>query len=332
MNKILLWIASIVCILMGLISLPTSIVASLSFLIAGAYLSPFVRSKYLANLSESIVMGKKAGIAIVSVLIVIAVAKIGGVQDEESIERTVKSYQTNPAAFLENVKNNADAKKFYLARGDLDRVIPSLPNDQALKNLRHEITLAEMKSDASNDKLYQFTEQDFARYKEIMGASAKTDDVQKQYTELATQNVNKLLAKEDTVGAKVQIDRLNKIAPSNSVAGNLNEQIATVDRKIKAREEALAKKKAEEEAAAQRNAMQSSSTSSVGGMSRVVSKVGSLIYLANGQTFAIERPTMLHIDGQIYPKGSGSPDYIQVGYRCRFTGDSYSVAEVFCER
>lgn len=67
-------------------------------------------------------------------------------------------------------------------------------------------------------------------------------------------------------------------------------------------------------------------------MSRVVAKVGSLIYLANQQTFAIERPTILHIDGTMYPKGSGSPDLIQVGYRCRFTGREYNVIEVFCKR
>lgn len=329
MKNTLLWIGSIVCILLGLMAAPTSLVASLLFLIAGGYLSPIIRSKYLVNFSESFFMGKKAGAAVVSLLIVAAMLKIGTAQEEESAERAVKAYQGDPSAFLENAKKNADSKKFYLARGDLDKVIPSIPNNTALRDLRHEITLAEMRYDASEDKLYLFTEKDLITYKAIMGASAKTGEVEKQYTELAAQNVKKMLANKDIIGAKVQIDSLNRIVPNNSLSNSLNTLVATVEREIELREEASTKKKSE---GSQQYVSQNSPTASTGGMSRVVSKVGSLIYLANGQTFAIERPTMLHIDGQIYPKGSGSPDYIQVGYQCRFTGDSFNVAEVFCKR
>lgn len=344
MNKILLWIFSVIFILLGLLSVPTSLVASILFLIAGSYLSPIIRTKYLANLESTPLLGKKVGFAIVATLVVFAIIKIGDAQNADSAERTLKIYQSNPAEFIEKVKKNSEDKKFYLALGDLDKIIPNNPNDQTLKNLRHEITIAEIKFNASEEKLYLFDEKNLAKYKEVMGASANEDEIQKIYSEAATAFIKKMLSKEETISAKVAKDNLIKIAPNSKAVEEMTEQIAIVEQKIKAKEEAIAKKKAEEqaakmkaaeeEAAQRRDAMQKAaqSGSSVGGMSKVVSKVGSLIYLANGQTFAIERPTMLHIDGQIYPKGSGNPDYIQVGYRCRFTGEPFNVAEVFCDR
>jgi len=65
---------------------------------------------------------------------------------------------------------------------------------------------------------------------------------------------------------------------------------------------------------------------------RVVSKIGSVIYLER-DTFVIDRGTLLHIDGQMYPKGSGA-EYIQIGFRCKFIRERINamVTEVFCRR
>ena len=169
-----------------------------------------------------------------------------------------------------------------------------------------------------------------------MGNSAKIEEIQQLYEDLASEKIKKLLAKEEAIEAKVAIDNLQKMFPNSKKITELKDQKDDLDKKIKIREEALARAKEAEarakeaEEAARQKAF--SSASSANGLSRVVAKVGSLIYLANQKTFAIERPTILHIDGQMYPKGSGSPDYIQVGYRCRFLGSEFNVTEVFCER
>jgi hypothetical protein len=109
----------------------------------------------------------------------------------------------------------------------------------------------------------------------------------------------------------------------------------TIDQVIaeraKRKAEEVAERKAEEEKEQQAKAYAQSSNQSSGGgdKSRVVSIVGWTVYLANGDKFILEKPTVLHLDGQIYPKADIA--FIQVGYRCRYTGDLVAI-EAFCER
>jgi tetratricopeptide (TPR) repeat protein len=245
MSKILLWVFSIFFIVMSLGFVTISFIASILFLIAGAYLNPIVRSKFLARLENSPLLGKKVGFAFVSILLAIGVFKVFDDENTASVKKAVVSYQSNPADFILKINKNAEDKKFYLSIAELDRIIPSIPDDQVLKNLRHEITIAEIKFNASEEKLYLFDDKNLAKYKEIMGATSNENDIFKTYTDLASSYI----AKEETSKAKEVIKNLIKIAPNNSAVGEITERIASVDKKIKEREAAIAKEKVEEEAA-----------------------------------------------------------------------------------
>lgn len=108
----------------------------------------------------------------------------------------------------------------------------------------------------------------------------------------------------------------------------------------KAAYRAKIEKENEEKAAAERakaalelkqQARNPSNSTAINGPSQVVSIIGTQIHLANGKWFSINKSTLLHIDGQIYPKSS--IDYIQVGYRCRGSGGiEVEPAEIFCEK
>lgn len=337
MKNIILWIFSIISLLMVLLSSATSIVASIIFLVAAIYLLPLFRSRYLEGTAGEFLLQSKASIVITLALFVFGFVQINTAQSDNSVERLVNRYQTNPAEFFAEIKKKMADKKFYSARPDIDKLLEKIPNDEQLKSLRHELLVDELKLNAAEDKLYMFDVKDLDNYKRVMGASAKTDEVQRLYEKLAAEKVKKLLANEKTAEASVQIDKLRKISPDSKAVNELSDQVAAVQKTIRAREEAAEQARKEAEAKS-RAAVAAASASSGGGggstagLSRVVSKVGSLIYLANGQTFAIERPTMLHIDGTLYPKGSGDPDLIQIGYRCRYIGEQYAVIEVFCER
>jgi hypothetical protein len=159
----------------------------------------------------------------------------------------------------------------------------------------------------------------------IVGSASINSNMREEWTKNKSsilETAKNSLEKGDLYATRKIVDKFSIAVKSDSDLQKLISDLNSAE-KAKAAEE-LAQQKAEQQA--------NQSTSSANEMSRVVSKVGSVIYLANQKTFIIERPTMLHIDGQIYPKGSGSPDYIQIGYRCRFTGTEYNVAEVFCER
>ncbi|CAN1505847.1 hypothetical protein MCEKH45_00644 [Methylophilaceae bacterium] len=157
-------------------------------------------------------------------------------------------------------------------------------------------------------------------------------------------NISKQIADGDLFGANYDLKKYESLAKGNSAFADVQakylnavEEKEAKDKKIAAakaakEKEMAAAKEIEEQEQEITEQQATSSYSSDNDLSKVVAKVGSLIYLANQKTFAIERPTILHINGQMYPQGSGSPDYIQVGYRCRFTGTEYNVAEVFCER
>ena len=347
----------------------SSVIGPLLFFITGAYVSPIFRDRYLSKIKNSSIVQSRYfastlnspyKLIFLEILIVLVLLVIAGGKSmvDDMNERSIKEYQSNAAGFADKIKQNVEAKQHFLALNNIDNLISLLPNDQALKTLRHEITIDEIKFHASEGKLYHFNKNDFEEYKDVMGTAAKTDEIQKQYTYQSVQYIKKMLAKKDFYEAKAQVKLINTHATNDKLEKELSEEIAAQE--TKARNDAIALKKAEqekadeesaarrkaadEESAARRKAVsdafetakavsQNSNSGSNNGLSRVVAKVGSLIYLANQQTFAIERPTMLHIDGQIYPKGSGSPDYIQVGYRCRWTGRSeFEVVEVFCER
>ncbi len=340
MKNIILWIFSIISLLMALLSVATSIIASIIFLVAAIYLLPLFRSRYLEDTAGAFLLQSKASIVITLALFIFGFVQINAAQSDNSVERLVNRYQNNPAEFVAEIKKKMAEKKFYSARPDVDKLLEKMPNDEQLKSLRHELMVDELKLNAAEDKLYMFDVKDLENYKRVMGASAKADEVQQLYEKLVSEKVKKLLANEKTAEASVQIDKLRKISPDSKTITELSDRVAAVQKTIKAREEAAeqarkeaeAKSRAAAAAAAAASASSGGGGSSTGGLSRVVSKVGSLIYLANGQTFAIERPTMLHIDGTLYPKGSGDPDLIQIGYRCRYIGEQYAVIEVFCER
>lgn len=282
-------------------------------------------------------MGRKVGFIIVSSLIAISFSIIASVQQSETAEKLVARYKSDPEAIIKSVKTNLEREKYFEARYEIDRLIPSLPEDETLKSIRHQIVLEELRFNGQRGKLYLFDQAELSRYKELMGESANLTEVKNVYISEVKASVRRSLDKEDTIEATLVLDRMQLLFPENDVANDLIALIDAVKKDVEAKEAALARERAKQEAtkraAAQRASSATySSSGSGGGMSRVVGKVGSLIYLANGETFAIERPTMLHIDGQIYPKGSGNPDYIQVGYRCRFTGEKFNVAEVFCNR
>lgn len=338
MNNIILWIFSIISFLMALLSVATSIIASLIFLVAAIYLFPLFRSRYLEGKLGAFLLQSKASIVITLTLFIFGFVQINAAQSQNSVEKLVNRYQQNPAEFVAEIKKNMAEKKFYLARPDVDKLLEKLPNDEQLKSLRHELLVDELKLNAAEDKLYRFDVKDLENYKRVMGASARTEDVQRLYEKLVSEKVKKSLANEKTAEASVLIDTLRKISPDSKTVTELSDRVVAVEKTIKAREEAAEQARKEDEAKSRAAAAAAASTSSGGGgsstagLSRVVSKVGSLIYLANGKTFAIERPTMLHIDGTLYPKGSGDPDLIQIGYRCRFIGEEFAVIEVFCER
>jgi hypothetical protein len=245
MSNIFLWVVSIFFILMSLGLLAISFIASILFLIAGAYLNPIIRSKFLARLENTPLLGKKVGFVFVSILLIIGFLKVFDDINKETVEKAVVGYQSNPADFIAKVNKNAEDKKFYLSIAELDRIIPSIPNDQVLKNLRHEITIAEIKFNASENKLYLFSDKSLAKYKEIMGVASNENDIFKTYTDLASSYI----AKEETSKAKEVIKNLIKIAPNNLAVGEITERIASVDKKIKEREAAIAMKKVEEETA-----------------------------------------------------------------------------------
>jgi hypothetical protein len=90
-----------------------------------------------------------------------------------------------------------------------------------------------------------FDDKNLAKYKEIMGANSNENDIFKTYTDIASSYI----AKEETSKAKEVIKNLIKIAPNNSAVGEITERIASVDKKIKEREAAIAKEKVEEETA-----------------------------------------------------------------------------------
>jgi hypothetical protein len=228
MSKILLWVFSIFFIVMSLGFVTISFIASILFLIAGAYLNPIVRSKFLARLENSPLLGKKVGFAFVSILLAIGVFKVFDDENTASVKKAVVSYQSNPADFILKINKNAEDKKFYLSIAELDRIIPSIPNDQVLKNLRHEITIAEIKFNASEEKLYRFDDKNLAKYKEIMGATSNENDIFKTYTDLASSYI----AKEETSKAKEVIKNLVKISPNNKAIGELTQQITTIDQKL----------------------------------------------------------------------------------------------------
>ncbi len=340
MTKISLWVVSVLFLVMAVLTVVTSVLASLAFLLVGVYLSPFVRARYLQGFKANILLGARGGAVITLILTVFGVMQISGAQDEDRSKRQVRRYQENQAEFTKEVRAHLEANEFFKALYDLDPLLAKLPEDDQLKSLRHEVVIKELKHNAAKGELYRFdvNTNDFERHKKIVGSGSRASELEEIYEGLAVANTKKSLGKEDVAQAKIQINRLLAILPNSSKADGLKNQLAIVEKKVHDREEAkrLAEQRQREKEEASRAASQNSNYSagggSTGGMSRVVSKVGSLIYLANGQTFAIERPTMLHIDGQIYPKGSGSPDYIQVGYRCRFTGEQFNVSEVFCER
>jgi hypothetical protein len=367
MKKVFLWIFSILFITVGVSVLfgGSSVIGPLLFFITGAYVSPIFRDRYLSKIKNSSIVQSRYfastlnspyKLIFLEILIVLVLLVIAGGKSmvDDMNERSIKEYQSNAAGFADKIKQNVEAKQHFLALNNIDNLISLLPNDQALKTLRHEITIDEIKFHASEGKLYHFNKNDFEEYKDVMGTAAKTDEIQKQYTDQSVQYIKKMLAKKDFYEAKAQVKLINTHATNDKLEKELSVEIAAQETKAlndaialkkaeqeKAVEELVAKRKAAEEESAARikaandavQALQNSNSGSNNGLSRVVAKVGSLIYLANQQTFAIERPTMLHIDGQIYPKGSGSPDYIQVGYRCRWTGRSeFEVVEVFCER
>lgn len=252
MSKILLWISSIIFIVMSLGFITISFIASILFLIAGAYLNPIVRSKFLAKFENSPLLGKKVGFAFVSILLAIGVFKVFDDENTASVKKAVVIYQSNPADFILKINKNAEDKKFYLSIAELDRIIPSIPNDQVLKNLRHEITIAEIKFNASQEKLYLFDDKNLAKYKEVMGATSNENDIFKTYIDLAST----YLAKEETSKAKEVIKNLVKISSDNKSVGEFTERIASVNQKIKEKEEAITKKKVEEEAAKMESSQQ----------------------------------------------------------------------------
>lgn len=90
-----------------------------------------------------------------------------------------------------------------------------------------------------------------------------------------------------------------------------------------------AKKELESKSAATQ-AQQKPVVASKSGKSKVVSKLGGLVFLANGQEFGIGPPTVLIIEGVMYPNPSAK--YIDEGYWCRFKAGSLYAEEVTCER
>ena len=111
--------------------------------------------------------------------------------------------------------------------------------------------------------------------------------------------------------------------------GRTIDQVIAERAKRKAEEEAERKAEEEKEQQAKAYAQSSNSSASSDNKSRVVSIVGWTVYLANGNKFILEKPTVLHVNDQIYPKADIA--FIQVGYRCSYTGDLIAI-EAFCER
>jgi hypothetical protein len=300
MNKIFLWAFSVILILLGIITFQTSIVASILFFISGAYLSPIIRSKFLANFENTPLMGKRVGFAFVSVLVVIGFYKFMDGSDANSVEQDVKRYQSNPADFIVKVNKQVEDKKFFGALFDLDRIIPSIPNDQTLKNLRHETTIAEIKFNASIEKLYLFDDKSLAKYKEIMGATSNENDIFKTYIDLASSYI----AKEEASKAKEVIKNLVKIASNNKSVGEFAEQIASVNQKIKEREEVIAKKKVEEEAAKKESAQQeaakkesnSANGKTVYGRNKYTEKDASSVALCFAFLEVSKQPYLAHLE------------------------------------
>ncbi|MGB1118507.1 MAG: hypothetical protein ACPG30_07360 [Parvibaculales bacterium] len=329
MTKISLWVLSAGFLVYGAAEFfILRHLAALPLLILGLYLLPPIRGKVLVSKKFGFLAGWLGTSLIVTLLVVTYFSMMVSRSANEEGERIVEKYNTNPEVFIESVKKDIEQKDFFSAKYELDRLIPRIVENELLKSLRHQITMEEIQSYADDNKLHHFGPSELSAYRKLMGDAAQISELQDLYLREAKALVEREIEKEETLSAQIEIDRLQEMFPANDVVASLVEYLDSVKKTLRLREEALAKKRAEQDEA-RRTAEERANLTS-----EVVGKVGGQIFLANGLTLAIDwnGDTIFHIDGQMYPKGTGNPDLIQIGYRCRAIGGPAFPVEVFCER
>lgn len=139
-----------------------------------------------------------------------------------------------------------------------------------------------------------------------------------------------VFAKKAEEKAAIEKAANDKVLAEKAAAIKLEAEKAAAE-KIAAAQEAKEKAKKEiESKLAVTQAQQKPVVASKSGKSKVVSKLGGLVFLANGQEFSVGPPTVLIIDGIVYPNPSAK--YIDEGNWCRFKAGSLYADEVICER
>ena len=329
MTKISLWVLSAGFLVYGAAEFfLLRHLGALPLLILGLYLLPPIRGKVLVSKKFGFLTGWVGTSLIVTLLAVTYFSMMVSRSADEEGERIVEKYNTNPEAFIDSVKKDIEQKEYIIAKNELDRLIPRIAENELLKSFRHQITMEEIQSYADDNKLNYFGPKQLSEYRKLMGDAAQISEIQDLYLREAKALVEREIEKEETISAQIKIDRLQEMFPANDVVASLAEYLDSVKKTLRLREEALAKKRAEQDEARR------TSEERANRMSKVVAKVGGQIFLANGLTLSIDfnGGTIFHINGQMYPKDSGSPDLIQIGYRCRAIGGPIFPVEVFCER
>ena len=325
MKNIGLWILSIVCLAFAILFGATSILAGVLLLLAAAYTAPFVREKYLAHLKDNVLLQRKATLAIVAICFVGGVALTASNQDAKSSAELAQKYKTDPSAFLSNARKKLAANDYFGAQYELNKLLVVLPDDQALKDLKHEIFVSEMKANIADGKAF-LVDDAYAGYKKLMGSSAKTEEVQSAFEEGIARKIRKDLAKEDVFGANRSAEQLSKLFPSSQTHAQLKKEIdatkAAIEKKLAAEAKAKAEAQAKADAEAASSRAAASSVSSAPSSDGRDCRVGGILHATGfacsgtGDVCAMDEKTVVVINGSILPPHANNTTMIKVGYRC----------------
>lgn len=244
MRIIILWFLSVAFVLAALGTFSTSVLGFMSFFLIGLYLSPFVRRKLpLVIRQRQSIMGWKGGVSVVSVLSFLAIFGLLTGIDKRATERVAKAYVDNPAPVQEKIVKAIETKEFFDAEFELKRLIASLPNDESLKQLWHDVFVAKLEAYASKGDFSSFSA-DLATYKELMGESPLLREGERVLAEQVSASVDQLLNQENPEEAVRIVENLSAHFPENMLAKELMEAILPVKAQVDERKAAEAARRA----------------------------------------------------------------------------------------
>lgn len=322
MKVLSLWLLSITLFAFAVLVFPTSLIASIPLLISGLYLLPIVRKIAPLSLQNGFFMSWKGGLLIVSTLVITSTFIVSSAQDKFSENLALEEYKSDPETFIESAKEALNQKDFFAARYKLDMVIPSVPENESLKMLRHRITLEEIKFSADQGKLFQFSRRELNEYKELINDPSLLAEIEDLFGEKISAAVKKHLKQKDDFAASREMERLRELFPESSLVLELNALIAPIKEENEIKRAAQAKKNAEQEAAKRiaegrtRSPASASTPSDMCLVTKVLHNTGWMC--KGGNVCGVDKASVVTINGQTLTENelSLAGNFIRPGYRC----------------